>query len=348
MVKDLSYYWHKKTILSFLAIVFVVIIHNSATSQYTLTEDFFSNTANYIHNFCAYGFGSIAVPVFFLIAGISLFRNYKSSMYTQKIRSRIKTLLIPYLIWNTIGLLFCILCTYTPLANYIASRELFEPTLPNILSGIFLYKYNYPFWFLFELIIFVIFTPLFDFLTSRKSLSYITFIFLLLLPVFIESFLGLNLYFIVFYYLGCYIGRYHLSTVTKPSNKKISIISGFILIILSIIKILPLYNVVNLPTIISQLLLISMTISAWCFSDLFIHKNKSPKLTKESFPVYALHAYILAVIIKIIYLITPHTSYMLLINEILSTTITVITTTSIAYIWHQKSPKSYTLFFGRA
>ena len=138
MVKDLSYYWHKKTVLSFLAIIFVVIIHNSATIQYSLTDDFLSNATNLIHNFFAYGLGSIAGPVFFLIAGISLFRNYKSSMYTEKLSSRIKSLLIPYLLWNIIGLLLCILCTYTPLANYITGRELFEPTFPNILSGIFL------------------------------------------------------------------------------------------------------------------------------------------------------------------------------------------------------------------
>ena len=37
---NLTYFWHKKTILSFIAIVFVVVIHNSATKQYTtLTPD---------------------------------------------------------------------------------------------------------------------------------------------------------------------------------------------------------------------------------------------------------------------------------------------------------------------
>ena len=348
MIKDLSYYWHKKTILSFLAIVFVVIIHNSTTNQYILTEDPLTIITNIIHNFFAYGLGSVAVPIFFLIAGISLFRNYKPNMYTSKLRSRIKSLLVPYLIWNIIGLLFCILCTYTPLADYISNREAFEPTLPNILSGIFLYKYNYPFWFLFELIIFVIFTPLFDFLTSRKFLSYITFLVILILPVFVESFLDLNLYFVIFYFLGCHIGRYYLGSAAKPSKKNISIISGLILLILSIIKTLPIYGIIDLPVIVSQLILILMVLSAWSFADLFIHKKKPLKFTKESFPVYALHAYFLAIIIKIIYLVAPHTSYMLLINEILSTTITVIITTGIAYFWHQKLPKSYAFFFGRS
>ena len=187
---QLAYYWKKKTILSFVAIILVVIIHNSAINQYNISPDFLTSFTTFIHNFFAYGIGAIAVPIFFFISGISMFRDYRPNLYPQKLKSRIKTLLIPYLIWNTVGLLFAILYTYTPLSNIISGREFFEPTVRNILEGIFLYKYNFQFWFLYDLIIFVILTPIFNIMISKKWLSIIFSIVFLILPNFFSSFLN--------------------------------------------------------------------------------------------------------------------------------------------------------------
>ena len=170
---NLDYYWKKKTILSFIAIFFIISVHNSAIEQYQLPTDFFTNTAQFIHNLLAYGIGNVAVPFFFFISGLTLFRNYKPKLYKQKMVSRVKTLLIPYLIWNLVGVLFIILATYTPLSHIIAGREQFVPTLENFLQGIFLYKYNYHYWFMFNLIIFVALTPIFHLILSRKWLGII-------------------------------------------------------------------------------------------------------------------------------------------------------------------------------
>ena len=167
---NLFYFWHKKTILSFIAIIFVVIIHNSATNQYTsLPPDTITSFTTHLHNFLAYILGSVAVPFLFFISGVAFFRNYKPNLYFTKLKSRTKSILIPYLIWNIFGLLFAIAYTYTPLSQLISGREAFTPTLPNILEGIFLYKYNYPFWFMYTLIIFVILTPLFHLLLFRHD-----------------------------------------------------------------------------------------------------------------------------------------------------------------------------------
>ena len=137
---NLDYFWKKKTLLSFVAIILVVVIHNSTINQYSLSPDFFTNFTNFIHNFFAYDFGAIAVPLFFFLAGIAFFRNYKPKLYLKKLRSRFKTLLIPFLIWNIISLLFAIICTYTPLSQFITGRELFTPSFQNIFEGIFYYK----------------------------------------------------------------------------------------------------------------------------------------------------------------------------------------------------------------
>lgn len=343
---NLTYFWKKKTILSFIAVIFVVAIHNSATNQYSVPQDSITDITTFIRNFFAYDFGAIAVPFFFLIAGVAFFRNYQSNLYIKKLRSRFKTLFIPFIIWNTIGLLFTIIYTYTPLSEFISGRESFSPSVPNILEGIFFYKYNFQFWFLYDLIIYVLLTPIFHFLLSKKWPGLIFVGLSLLLPLFFTTFLGLNLYFLVFYVLGCYIGKHHLSFFIKQSSKSISIISLSIFIISLIIKLLYIYNIISLPVIFSQLLLIITLVSFWFATDLFLPKLKNRKFTSEFFPIYAIHTYILAIIIKIIFFLLPETSFSLLINEVFSTIITVIIATTLAYFWHQKLPKSYSIMFG--
>lgn len=343
----LAYFWKKKTILSFAAVTLIVVIHNSATNQYSIPPDTITDTTNILHTFFAYILGSVAVPFFFFISGVAFFRNYKPNLYFTKLKSRMRTILIPYLIWNTVGLLFALLYTYTPLANYISGRELFDPSIKSVLEGIFLYKYNFQFWFLYDLIIYILLTPLIDLLTTHKTIGLATCIFTLFLPLITPSFLGINTNFTVFYIVGCFIGKHYLSLATKPSTKPLRITSLITTICLLIIKTLSVYNIISLPSTISQIILLLLLFSTYFASDLVLTKIKTaPNYIKESFPLYTLHTYFVAIIIKLIYLINPTSSIMLLLNEISSTVITIIIVVSISKLLHQKLPKLHNLLFG--
>ena len=348
MSAKLDYFWCKKTILSFFAVFLVITIHNSAINQYQIPPDNLTTATSFIRNFFSYNLGAVAVPFFFLVSGIALFRDYKPSLYKQKLTRRIKTLLIPYLIWNIFGLLFAIAYTYTPLSQLISGREAFTPTIPNILEGIFLYKYNYPFWFMYALIIFVILTPLFHLLLSRKWLGLLSCTGFFCLCLIDQPVFGLNLSFLVFYFLGCYIGRYHLSSFTKITKPKFSALAGLTTLITLTLRTLVIYNIISLPTIIHQITLLILLLSLWFAVDSIIAKIKPHKYMDEFFPIYTIHPYFIAVITKVIYLILPATSFMLLINELTSPILTLIIVTTISFYWHQKLPKSYTIAFGRS
>lgn len=57
----------------------------------------------------------VCVPVFFLISGNLFFRGlkkWKYSVFLQKIRRRCKSLLLPYIIWNSISILFYLFLVY--------------------------------------------------------------------------------------------------------------------------------------------------------------------------------------------------------------------------------------------
>lgn len=344
---NLSYFWKKKTILSFIAVILIVIIHNSATNQYSIPQDSITETTNILHTFFAYTLGSVAVPFFFFVSGITFFRNYQPNLYFKKLKSRAKTILAPYLIWNIVGLLFALLCTYTPISNYISSRELFDPSVKNIFEGIFFYKYNFQFWFLYDLIIYILITPLIYLLITYKPIGIITCIFTLCLPLITPSFLGVDTNFTVFYIIGCFIGKHYLSLATKPSTKPFQISALVITICLLIIRTLSIYGIISSPSIISQIILLLLLFSIYLASDLILAKIKTiPNFTKESFPLYTLHTYFIAIIIKLIYLINPNSSIMLLLNEISSTIITVIIVVFISKLLHQKLPKLHSFLFG--
>ena len=166
---------------------------------------------------------------------------------------------------------------------------------------------------------YVLITPVIYLLIHRKSFGLITCLLALLLPLLTPTFLNIN-------------------TNFQYGNK----IYNYTLTIQS----LSFYNFINLPPTISGLNLVLLLLSLYFASDFFLAKIKTiPNFTKESFPLYTLHTYFIAIIIKLIYLINPNNSLMLLINELSSTLITILIVVSISYLLHQKLPKLYSVIF---
>jgi surface polysaccharide O-acyltransferase-like enzyme len=93
--------------LRFPLIVGVVLIHNQTTTVDILGMQFGSEGNMPIFYICRELFsevlGRVAVPLFFLVSGFLFFQNIDGltkQSYLQKLKSRGRTLLIPYLFWN--------------------------------------------------------------------------------------------------------------------------------------------------------------------------------------------------------------------------------------------------------
>lgn len=96
--------------LRFPLIVGVVFIHNDISSVTMQGIKYEFNNPEwyyYIIDFFSQVLSRISVPLFFFISGFLFFyhANFNLSTYKNKLKSRIKTLLIPYLLWNLIGFL---------------------------------------------------------------------------------------------------------------------------------------------------------------------------------------------------------------------------------------------------
>lgn len=120
-----------------------------------------------LHKVLSDGIAAIAVPLFFTMSGYLLFRNvddYSLDMYIVKLRSRVRSLLIPYVIWNCFAMmLFWLAQTLLPslmssnatLIKDYSLYDFFMAFYDNGSGGPICYQ----FWFLRDLIILVVISP---------------------------------------------------------------------------------------------------------------------------------------------------------------------------------------------
>jgi fucose 4-O-acetylase-like acetyltransferase len=128
----------------------------------------------------------VAMPTFFVMSGYLFFANvekFNKEIYQQKLWRRIKTLLIPYIIWNLL---------------MAAKLKMFS-------LSIFWTPANMPLWFLRDLMIVSLLTPII-YIGVRK-LGY--WLFVLLIPIYLTGIWaiqpGLNPYAICFFTLGAFL-----------------------------------------------------------------------------------------------------------------------------------------------
>lgn len=98
--------------LRFPLIVGVVFIHSfGAPFDISSLDIYHMDDIDYFNIFrvsISHVLTHVCVPVFFLISGYLFFRGLEKwdfAVYTQKLKRRFKTLLVPYLIWNTVSIL---------------------------------------------------------------------------------------------------------------------------------------------------------------------------------------------------------------------------------------------------
>lgn len=94
------------TFLRFPATILVVILHAYTTARnLTLGDADCYIHLSYILSLCM---GEMGVPLFFTISGFLFYNQYHNivSDYTNKLKKRIHSLLIPYLFWNAFMILF--------------------------------------------------------------------------------------------------------------------------------------------------------------------------------------------------------------------------------------------------
>ncbi len=121
--------------------------------------------------------GNIAVPLFFFMSGYLFFYNtdFNKEVYKRKLKSRCKTLLMPYLFWNAAPVLLFLTIAKLPFLSPFFNRT-FDFNLAFLVDAFIGNSEGFPlayqFWFIRDLMVVVVFTPLiYWFLQRTKSIG---------------------------------------------------------------------------------------------------------------------------------------------------------------------------------
>lgn len=180
------------TALRFVLAVFVVFIHSTAGDIVNgAVEVSFSGSVSQIQvplyvqiiqNFCTSVLGGVAVPLFFVISSYLFFAKPKPVSKTMK--SKLRSIVVPYIFWTVLTILL-----YFAAQSFSFSRAYFSKEENIIRSWHFAdfvkafvgrkfgnldywHPLVYQFWYVRNLLTFMIFSPAIKFLAGRFPLSY--------------------------------------------------------------------------------------------------------------------------------------------------------------------------------
>lgn len=301
--------------LRFPIILLVVILH-----CYTTTRGIINSENNVLYTHISYifslTFGEMGVPLFFTISGYLFFINYTFTFkcYINKLKTRFKTLVIPYFIWNTLFLLF-----YWIFQN-IESFQLFfnsNNLLINEYSTINVIRAYWdssnwdsgngvpilqPYWYIRNLIILCIISPIIAILL--KYFKWIVVLIPLLLWI---SSLNLVLPYssLTFFSLGSLLAIYNIDIINiiKKYKSFVYISFGILLIFIYIIHFY--YYNDNEPYL-HRIIIFWGIPFLFCIAYDFKNKISIKEIyTQSSFIIYTLHLPIMLAIRKIQYKAFP-------------------------------------------
>lgn len=122
-----------------------------------------------VERFLGNEIGQLAVPSFFMISAYLFYRNFNWSRLRGKWKSRCQSLVVPFLLWNGIYYLGYILASRIGGLTDVVGKGIIPVDWNNLFQAVFHYRYNYVFWYLYQLIWLVALTPVIYALLKRKE-----------------------------------------------------------------------------------------------------------------------------------------------------------------------------------
>ena len=232
----------RHSVLRFPLIVSVVFIHAYGTevglAKGAIGVGSSSYLSDFVRNLISQGIARPAVPLFFLVSGYFFFLGFSWSIanYKKKLNSRIKTLLIPFLFWNVFTLLLFALAQYIPATQvYFSGKN--DPISTfgvydffNAIIGIDRPPISYQFWFIRDLIVMVLLTPVVNLAIRGIPKFFLAGIFVLwffnLWPLYMPSVVAFT-----FFYAGAYFASSNTSLFALD-RFGIAILSSYSVILL--------------------------------------------------------------------------------------------------------------------
>ena len=98
-------------------------------------------------------------PCFIMLSAYLFYRNFTMKRLGEKLNKRLHSLLVPYLLWNTIYYVAYVAASRIPGLQTIANRTDLVITTSGAWRAITKYTFNPVFWFMYQIILLVLLAP---------------------------------------------------------------------------------------------------------------------------------------------------------------------------------------------
>lgn len=314
--------------LRFPLAILVVYLHIDAMPLIKVLDfDWFSGDGSslyYVISILIVKIASLAVPCFFVMSGYLLFHNIETlsfDIYISKIRKRIKTLVVPYIIWNILAVIYL----------YITQN-----IEPKTWQSVFLAPANFPLWFMRDLIVMIFLFPLFYWVIKLLG-GYAIFILGALYLGNIIFHVGICYFSSIFFFaVGCYWGNKQILPIRAKS------LSIYLLVYLACLGIDFILYGSKLGQYWNRLYLIVgvFIVFSVCYNIMLKQTIKIiPFLSSASFFIYLAHKLGFTYISKIIFTFLPPDYYVRTLQFLIAPCITVILCLGVYYLIKKNIPK---------
>lgn len=163
---------NKVCFAAFLFSLMVVMIHSYNADMFlTLpAKDIFAAAVWRLQHILADVLGPVAVPGFFMLSAYQFYRKCMFRDIGPKMERRIRTVLLPYLLWNFLYYLGYAAAGRIPFLSRISDKTAVEFSIPAMADAVLHFTCNPVFWYMYQLIFLIALSPLlYPLLKNRAS-----------------------------------------------------------------------------------------------------------------------------------------------------------------------------------
>lgn len=248
--------------------------------------------------------GSVAAPGFFIVSGFLFFVNINKNdtikVVINKMKKRWNTVLLPFLMWNAIY--YIIKLIYELL---ITKKWTFDGN--SFFDAVFNYADSPHLWFLYQLILLIVITPIIFYVLKNKISSIIFLIIISILQILNIRVYRINNDALIYFYVGAYLSslynKYDISLINKKGvliTLPLAIGSFFIYRFLMSLSFKGM-NTAGLGIYFLVLMRLFCALSLFYFIDLFIDYRKKKDYLNYTFFIYCFHYLVARFMLLIIY-----------------------------------------------
>lgn len=310
-----------------------------------------------------------SVPIYYFISGFVFFLGVEMTKetYLRKFKNRVKSLVIPYFIWNAIAVLLMLGISFNPLFSHYTAGHNFHFSWSSLLSCFWVYDgglsdvvidsdqsamhpMNVPLWFVRDLIIVVLCTPILHVLIKRVGRYFVWLLGIIwfVVPYLHLQTLGFQSAFFFFSW-GAYmsINRKDMLQVFGRYFKA----SVFLYLLLGVLHVAAAHYWPEAQETIKQLnvlvgLLFAYNFAAWLLKRGTCRVN--PFLASASFFVYVSHSLVVGRMLKLLFItFSPASDGALLLVYTLAVILTVLLLLAAFYVMRRYTPSLLRVIAGR-